>query len=502
MDIIYLYSSHSAPILEEHFIITVYSKEDVLKKAASRGPFVLLLYKKDVDRDFINAVKLQNENCQIIMLLEDPKLTASYACQDMVDGVFFSPNTKTQLNHNNKSFTHETFKDVLSMEYINDIIFGHPERLRELQPIFNLMDIDLTPHIVLTIIFDNFWTICENRDNAYRYRLKRALLNHTRKAMACKMNGVATSLIGTDKVVALLDCGERCAGEAESYAEVCANRILEVINKQTDFSVSIGISNYCSQPSLLCRAYEQSFRSLENSFQMGRGQILKFHPSLSKINSELSSSIQKYFKRELIIAVSTQNKEQCINTLNDLSARLALQNAGASYTKSLVIVILSEIAKYCVRLGLDSGEISEKIILIVSDLFKADTMNEIKEEALSFLFCLSEKIKSAPSGNGRLDIAKAYIEQYYINNLTLSDIADLCGYSTSYFSRSFKEAFGINFVQYLMQTRLDHAKRLLKETDLGIAEICEKTGFQSISYFSSTFKREVGLTPNQFRLGV
>lgn len=396
-------------------------------------------------------------------------------------------------------FADEIFKDIFSMEYINDIIYGHPERLSELQPVLKLLDIDLTPHIVLTIVFDNFWAVCENKNNACRYRLKRKLLNHTRGVLRNRMKGVASSLIGTDKVVLLLDCGERSPEAAEQYARHCAVEIMKAVNKQGEFSVSIGISNYCGVPVHLWRAYEQSFRSLENSFQMGNGQILTYSPPLSKTDRELAKFDQEQIIRDFITALSTKNQEACLNTLNDFTAKLALQNADASYTKSLIVIILSELAGYCIRIGLDSTELSEKIIVIVNDIFKADTMNAIKQETLSFLYYLSGKITNKPLGNGILDVARAYIEQYFKDDISLTQVAGLCGYSPAYFSRCFKECFGINFVQFLMRTRLKNARLLLKDSDLSVAEIWGKTGFQSLSYFSTAFKKEVGMTPNQYR---
>ena len=118
-----------------------------------------------------------------------------------------------------------------------------------------------------------------------------------------------------------------------------------------------------------------------------------------------------------------------------------------------------------------------------------------------FLQFAINRVRALSDGGGVLDIAKAYIEQYYMMDLDLDKVASICGYSPSYFSRSFRKYFGINFVQYLQQVRLDNAKQLLKSSSLTVAEISEKTGFQSLSYFSTIFKRETGLSPNQYRIG-
>lgn len=393
----------------------------------------------------------------------------------------------------------DILKDVLSGEYINDLIYGHPERLNELMPMFQELQIDVTPHIVLIIVPDHFWTVCEKKDNTYRYQLKRNILNSTRQVMKKEMKGVAASLIGTDKVVVLLDCENRCDSNAEDYAKSCALKIQAAVQKRTGLSVSIGVSRYCSTANALWQAYEQSFRALESSFQMGDGQILHCVTPMAEAAGELNNSEQAKIKQEMVIAVSTQNKESCVNILNHLTARLALQNASESYTKSLLVITLSDIASYCITLGLNSLEISEEIVRIVNGIFKADTLTEVKKEALAFLYYLQNKTGSADTDMSFFNIAIAYMKQYYMEPLSLQEVAGLCGYSTAYFSRCFKEQSGVNFVQYLMKIRIGNAKKLLKDSELNIAEICEKTGFQSLSYFSTAFKKECGKTPQQYR---
>lgn len=68
-----------------------------------------------------------------------------------------------------------------------------------------------------------------------------------------------------------------------------------------------------------------------------------------------------------------------------------------------------------------------------------------------------------------------------------------------YFSRTFKEHFGINFARYSRNIRVKQAKKLLQESDLSLPEIADKTGFRTLSYFSFVFKKETGLSPGQYR---
>lgn len=96
--------------------------------------------------------------------------------------------------------------------------------------------------------------------------------------------------------------------------------------------------------------------------------------------------------------------------------------------------------------------------------------------------------------------ARHYIEENFTNpDLSLNLLAEQCRTTTSYLSRLFKESFGINFVDYLNQYRIEKAKELLLTTDKPVKEISMTTGFNSQQNFIRVFKKHTGMTPGQFK---
>ena len=63
--------------------------------------------------------------------------------------------------------------------------------------------------------------------------------------------------------------------------------------------------------------------------------------------------------------------------------------------------------------------------------------------------------------------------------------------------RVFKEITCITINHYITQVRLEKAKELLLEDELSIADIAEACGFQSLSYFTKTYKKHYGHSPSQ-----
>ncbi|MEH6996523.1 helix-turn-helix transcriptional regulator [Neobacillus drentensis] len=74
-----------------------------------------------------------------------------------------------------------------------------------------------------------------------------------------------------------------------------------------------------------------------------------------------------------------------------------------------------------------------------------------------------------------------------------------CIYNPNYLSNVFKKEYGENFVDYLMNYRLQMAQTLLKDTDLAIKEIAERLQYRNSQNFIRFFKKKLGMTPGDYR---
>lgn len=92
-----------------------------------------------------------------------------------------------------------------------------------------------------------------------------------------------------------------------------------------------------------------------------------------------------------------------------------------------------------------------------------------------------------------------YIHAHLDQPIKLADLADVAGMSQFHFSRMFKQSMGISPHQYLLQQRVEQAKRLLKGSKLAIAEIALQCGFNSQSHLSKHFREAIGMTPSDYR---
>lgn len=94
-----------------------------------------------------------------------------------------------------------------------------------------------------------------------------------------------------------------------------------------------------------------------------------------------------------------------------------------------------------------------------------------------------------------------YMEEHYMEEITLEEIARYIGISPQHFSKIFKEETGINYIEWLTKLRLDIAKRLLAEGGKTVKEVCYVVGYNDPNYFSRIFRKTVGESPTEFAKG-
>ena len=95
--------------------------------------------------------------------------------------------------------------------------------------------------------------------------------------------------------------------------------------------------------------------------------------------------------------------------------------------------------------------------------------------------------------------ARDLADTRYGEPLDLATLAREANVSPRHFSRSFRRVFGETPYQYLLSRRLERARHLLRTTDMTVAEVCLEVGFTSVGSFTTTFKRQVGVSPTTFR---
>ncbi|WP_214784775.1 MULTISPECIES: response regulator [unclassified Exiguobacterium] len=120
-----------------------------------------------------------------------------------------------------------------------------------------------------------------------------------------------------------------------------------------------------------------------------------------------------------------------------------------------------------------------------------DVLNDTLSRALAGVMTESSEDPIAQIGK--------YIEQHFAEELSLQGMSERFYLSREYISRRFKQQYGVNLSEYVLTIRMNEAKRLLETSRQRIYEVAQAVGFSDDKYFRKVFKKQVGVTPNEFR---
>lgn len=104
----------------------------------------------------------------------------------------------------------------------------------------------------------------------------------------------------------------------------------------------------------------------------------------------------------------------------------------------------------------------------------------------------------------RLNVLVAMVEEYicesYMNDISMQDAARAVNYSEAYFCKMFKQQFGQNFTSYLMEYRIEEAKKLLQQPTVSVKDVGVRVGYTDSNYFARVFRRMNDISPSEYRM--
>lgn len=132
------------------------------------------------------------------------------------------------------------------------------------------------------------------------------------------------------------------------------------------------------------------------------------------------------------------------------------------------------------------------------ELAAEGAVEDMKTTLVNYVLCIFGS-GSSDSSDLLVEKIKRHLEDHYQENITLKALEDAFYFNASYISRIFKNKTGENYSDFLLRIRIDHAKKLLVNTNRSIRQISEMVGFGNSKYFSRIFKDIVCLQPIAYR---
>lgn len=121
-------------------------------------------------------------------------------------------------------------------------------------------------------------------------------------------------------------------------------------------------------------------------------------------------------------------------------------------------------------------------------------------ELIYRFFSLLLQKNSAKSKSDTVESARKIIDYNFDRDLTVGEISDTLHFDPAYLTRKFTQEYGVCPKEYLIEKRMEHAKKLLRDTEATINEIAFSVGYVDQLYFSRIFKKKTGISPTEYRM--
>ncbi|SFT24337.1 response regulator [Paenibacillus sp. BC26] len=201
-------------------------------------------------------------------------------------------------------------------------------------------------------------------------------------------------------------------------------------------------------------------------------------------------------EKRLLILLEDAELDRFVHTIENMlqSRKVSLQDI---YSFMLRVVLLLDQA--VTKNGLPIGQTQDWIFPITQWSFTTHQSAVAYLKELAMIVTEGIKRSRASGGTAVAEAVRQYIDAHYMNEISLSMLADRFHINTTYLSELFKKQFGSTFSEYLVQARIRKASELLADPNLRLADIAELVGFANASYLSSVFKKMYGVSPNEYR---
>lgn len=295
-------------------------------------------------------------------------------------------------------------------------------------------------------------------------------------------------------VLFVWDVYEGMEGNWEKKAEMFTRKLPSVVKNVTQTECKVFRTG-------IHKGYEElkwcanEYRSLLERYYLGipdeeykKDGQREFEPlGLKGIGSELYHEIM-------------QRNLKGINTLMD-NAVARIQNTA--HQKSQAVWLLNELNREASTALAKFGVMETSTYERVSSIAVIDKIST-RKQVISWLEMLRNTLVDVIGngdmpGNPLAQKARKYVVDHIEDCISLQETAECVGVSVGYLSTIFKREYNQSFVDYVNETKMEYACRLLEEGELMVMEIAYRLGYENAYYFSKVFRKYIGMSPTDYQ---
>jgi two-component system, response regulator YesN len=323
---------------------------------------------------------------------------------------------------------------------------------------------------------------------------------------------VAEELINLENAGVAIDLGEGRAAVIFSFAEgdaeqnhlralVILELILDVMKKQFDLVVTVGVGRGCSEMKDIPKSYDESQKALHYKMVFGQHSVISIE-DLQPLDSQEYYRLIRMADR-ITDALKLTDTVKMKDYVKETFCEAIDSNLPPELIRQLSFDLIMKSVQSVGSIGIDLKESMNQLDSVYELINHSESLKEMERIVFSFLEEMTAKInekRSQRRSNVTIERMLIYIgEHFQENDLSLDRLAHEFHLSPTYISKQFKEYTESNFIDYLIEIRISASQKLLSGKDRKVNEIAEAVGYVNPRSFLRTFKKYTGMTPKEYR---
>jgi len=384
---------------------------------------------------------------------------------------------------------------ILKANFINNLISNQITDKSEINSKIRLFDISIPFSKFIVIVMKIRMQKTENYDMTFEYDKFNFLLDIENKfntdyccCMSCEKDKNFIFMINFEM------------SEKDILKYILDNFYNKIIKMFDMFIVNVGVGTIVNDISNVYKSYDDAIKSLKYSYVFPKRMFFLLNDIVEREENTMS------YNAKLV-----KSFDEALNTFKYNEINLQLQriinyitNVNISYNASVELLneCVSIIGNMMNRMGMSLINLGMSEENIKSRFKKIDNIYEFElwiKDLIKNLIEFNEKIESEKS-KLIVEAAKKYIQNNIKDSqLSLKSVAEELCVSESYLSRVFKKEVNMNFIDYIIDMKLECVKDCLLSGNKTIAEVSLEMGYSSPQYLTKRFVKKYGCTPKEYR---
>lgn len=277
---------------------------------------------------------------------------------------------------------------------------------------------------------------------------------------------------------------------------------IQWVRQHLPFTVTIGIGEAVDDAGQVPESYKEACRALGHKASIGCDGMIAYADLKDRPEGTLFKHIERFRTVVHLFRVMDPDWRVQYDQTFDAMQEDELPHGDIA---GILNFLIYQLGREMDKLAPEYRRIWERQArtALADRLDDFETIGDIRGEFGAILQQMYDDLSRHHEERGKAALIRnirSFIEERYMDpNISLNALSDQFGIKDKYVSKLFREEFGENFVDFLIELRMERAKRLLVETDMPLQELAEQVGYSGAISLSRAFKKYAGFSPGDYR---